>query len=116
MLFDFGNLRGKLLLKFLNLAVVIDFGVFAEVERVLQALKELCCLSSELGVCASEHVVRVLHRVVSIYSIVFLHHQDSRVHLSLLEGLTSHATLELYCSHRIDALDVPESSIDLLLF
>lgn len=69
-------------------------------------------LPSLSWISAAEHVVG---RIVSVNTLILLHHEDLRVHLSFLECLCAHALLEGHGSSRVDALDVFECCLDFLL-
>ncbi len=57
-----------------------------------------------------------MNGVISVDSLVFLHHQDLWVHLRLFEGVTAHLGLELSRGHWVDTFDVLEGGINLLVF
>ena len=53
--------------------------------------------------------------VISVDSLVLLHHQDLRVHLRLFQGVTPHSRLEFCSCYWVDAFDVLEGCVDLLI-
>lgn len=57
-----------------------------------------------------------MNGVISVNPLVFLHHQNLRVHLRLFEGVAAHLGLELSRGHWVDTFDVLEGGIDLLVF
>ena len=100
----------------LDILIVVHLRFLSKGERVLKSLQELGGLSPNLWVGAAEHIVSVLHRAISVDSIVFLHHKDAGIHLSLFQGFVSHPCLELYRTDWVDPLYMLESGINLLFF
>ena len=89
-------------------------------ERVPDLLEEARCLPAYSRVVTTEHVNGagchiLMYRVVSVDPLVLLHHEDLRVHLRFLKGVASHLSLEFGCRYWVDAFDVLEGGIDLLI-
>ena len=102
--------------------VVVIRGFLVELGHwIPDLLEEARCLPADPRIIAAEHLDGpglhiLMNGVIPIDPLVFLHHQDLRVHLRLFEGVTTHLGLELSRGHWVYTFDVLECGIDLLVF
>ena len=105
----------------INVIIVVRVLLVELGQRVTDLLEESRSLPPDSWVLTAEHLDGpgldiLMNGVISVDPLVFLHHQNLRVHLRLFESVTAHLGLELGGCHWVDTFDVLEGGIDLLVF